>query len=88
MNEEPDSKERKEAFSLAVLSGDYYCKKDTDEHYPTAEKFYKLAFKWDTETTGGSSEETYKKLYMVLGKQGKCIEGIRATLKRILETNL
>ena len=88
MNEEPDSKERKEAFNLAVSSGDYYCKKGTDEHYPTAEKFYKLAFKWDAENNGGSSEETYIKLYEVLGKQGKCIEGIRATLKRILETNL
>jgi hypothetical protein len=88
MGEESDSKERKEAFSLAVSSGDFYCKQDKDELYPTAEKFYKLAFKWDSENSGGSSEETYIKLYEVLGKQGKCIEGIRATLKRILETNL
>ena len=27
-------------------------------------------------------------MYNVLGKQGKAIEGIRATLTRILETNL
>ena len=88
LNEEKDSKERKEAFNLAVSAGDFFCKQDKDELYPTAELFYKLAFKWDSENNGGSSEETYIKLYEVLGKQGKCIEGIRATLKRILETNL
>ena len=42
-----------------------------------------MAFTWDN-----SSEEIYSKLYNVLGKQGKAIEGIRATLTRILETNL
>jgi hypothetical protein len=42
-----------------------------------------MGFSWDN-----TSEECYSKLSRVLSKQGKTIEGIRATMARILETNL
>ena len=41
-----------------------------------------MGFSWDN-----TSEECYSKLSRVLSKQGKTIEGIRATVTRILETN-
>ena len=88
LNEEPDSKERKEAFNLAVSAGDHFSIKKGHEDFPQAEKFYQLAKDWCPEEDKAGSEGLYDKLLKILGAQGKSMEAIRQAVKHILETSV
>jgi len=69
-----------EAINFATFLGDHY---ESQEDSSAAEVFFQFAFDLDK-----NNEELYAKLFKSRVKQGKTIQGVRATVTRIFETSL
>ena len=76
----PEVNQKQEAISFATFLGDHYESKDDSS---AAEVFFQFAFDLDK-----NNEELYAKLFKILLKQGKTIQGVRATVTRIFETSV